>query len=729
VTDPAGAATGRRVRDDIEGLRALAVLIVLVDHAFPKVLPGGFVGVDIFFVISGYLIGRHLLQDIEARRFTFLGFYSRRARRIFPALVLVLISVWAVGWFVLSAREFLSLGRQIAAAAAFANNILLWSESGYFDAEALSKPLLHLWSLGIEEQFYILVPALLWLSSSQAHGSIRWVARLGAGSLLAAILLSKLDSTASFYLLHTRFWELAAGVVLAQIELKLRLEEPPSGNASAAPKHALLEIRLFSYLTLLCGIVVLGAAEHHGTVQGVIRDAGVVLTIALAALAALLAGIYQQSAWVRLCTWCAQHRASIGGVSSIAGIVMICASALFVGSANWPGAQTAFPVLGAALLIASTPAAPANRLLALKPAAFIGEMSYPLYLWHWPAIVFFRILDPDPGGVGACIPIAAAFALAWLTKTFIEDPIRFGKMAPARFRLPPLWPVVGALTIAGTVGLMTALDGGLPWRFPPSLRAIADWSDDTPSERWDESSCISKFAGGDDCTPNRRPGIPLLLLWGDSHAGHLSPGLQSIQTHRDFDVIRWTLAACPPTVIPLSTEVAACPERRAEVLRRLKYIKPDTIILGGAWERYMDFGASEPEVLGAIAETIRWLKSNNGASRIVVFGPGPTWHTTLPSDLFRYMAANRLTEIPARLGKVSEATWRLEAAMSAQAASQHVAYVSVLNFFCDQDGCLTVGDRSLDRPDLLYRDKDHLTASGSRRLVEYAAPQLFGEAN
>ena len=172
-----GTANGHVVRNDIEGLRALAVISVLVNHAFPGALPGGFVGVDVFFVISGYLIGRHLLQDIQANRFSILGFYSKRARRIFPALALVLISVWGAGWLVLSAPEFSTLGKQIVASAFFSNNILLWSESGYFDVAALDKPLLHLWSLGIEEQFYLLIPAMLWLGSLASAASVRWVAR------------------------------------------------------------------------------------------------------------------------------------------------------------------------------------------------------------------------------------------------------------------------------------------------------------------------------------------------------------------------------------------------------------------------------------------------------------------------------------------------------------------------------------------------------------------------
>jgi peptidoglycan/LPS O-acetylase OafA/YrhL len=175
--------TDHIVRRDIEGLRAVAVLAVVVNHIAPSALWGGFCGVDIFFVISGYLIGMHLLQDFRAGQFSFLKFYARRARRLLPALIIMLVVVWYCGWIILTEAEFASLGQHITAAALFANNVLLSSESSYFDAPSTAKPLLHLWSLGVEEQFYLLVPFLLWLGSRGNQGSIRWVAWLSVVSL------------------------------------------------------------------------------------------------------------------------------------------------------------------------------------------------------------------------------------------------------------------------------------------------------------------------------------------------------------------------------------------------------------------------------------------------------------------------------------------------------------------------------------------------------------------
>jgi peptidoglycan/LPS O-acetylase OafA/YrhL len=146
--------TGSGYRPDIDGLRAVAVLSVVIFHAFPGLLRGGFVGVDIFFVISGFLISTILIGNLRRGRFSLAEFYGRRVRRIFPALLLVLIASEALGWFTLLADEYQQLGKHTAGGAGFVSNFVLWGESGYFDSTAESKPLLHLWSLGIEAQFW-----------------------------------------------------------------------------------------------------------------------------------------------------------------------------------------------------------------------------------------------------------------------------------------------------------------------------------------------------------------------------------------------------------------------------------------------------------------------------------------------------------------------------------------------------------------------------------------------
>ena len=153
-----------KYRPDIDGLRAIAVLSVVGFHAFPSWVNGGFIGVDVFFVISGFLISGIIYENLDKGEFTFREFYARRIRRIFPALIVVMTACFAFGWFSLLADEYKQLGKHIAGGATFISNLLLWQESGYFDNSAETKPLLHLWSLGIEEQFYIIWPLLLWLT-------------------------------------------------------------------------------------------------------------------------------------------------------------------------------------------------------------------------------------------------------------------------------------------------------------------------------------------------------------------------------------------------------------------------------------------------------------------------------------------------------------------------------------------------------------------------------------
>jgi len=203
-------------RPDVDGLRAVAILAVLGFHAFPERVPGGFVGVDVFFVISGFLITGILLDGFAARSLTLATFYARRVRRIFPALVLVAFACGVAGWFLLLPDEYAQVGKHMAAGLAFVSNLALWREAGYFDSASETKPLLHLWSLGIEEQFYLLWPLLL--IGARRLGLRRLIAPvvlLGLASFLLGIFLLAPSPAAAFYLPFARFWELMAGALLS----------------------------------------------------------------------------------------------------------------------------------------------------------------------------------------------------------------------------------------------------------------------------------------------------------------------------------------------------------------------------------------------------------------------------------------------------------------------------------------------------------------------------------
>jgi peptidoglycan/LPS O-acetylase OafA/YrhL len=250
-----GKLTHPKYRPDIDGLRAVAVLAVVAYHAAPSLFPGGFVGVDIFFVISGFLISTIIFDNLRQGSFSFLTFYSRRIRRIFPALLVVLVACLTAGWFLLMTGEYQQLGAHIAGGAGFLSNFVLWRENGYFDNDATTKPLLHLWSLGIEEQFYILWPFLLWAAWRRKFAWLTVVILILAASFAWNIAQAATDPTADFYSPLTRFWELLAGALLAH---GLSNGRQPSWSGVARQGAA-----WFGALLLTAGFALVNAGDHY----------------------------------------------------------------------------------------------------------------------------------------------------------------------------------------------------------------------------------------------------------------------------------------------------------------------------------------------------------------------------------------------------------------------------------------------------------------------------------
>ena len=258
-----------KYRPDIDGLRAIAVISVVIFHAFPNFLPGGFIGVDIFFVISGFLISSILVKNLEKNSFSFLDFYSRRIRRIFPSLLLMLTAVFIVGWNTLSTGEFAQLGKHIAGGAGFVSNLIFWNESGYFDNSAHSKPLLNLWSLGIEEQFYLFWPLLVWIWWRFRYKFSSLIIALGISLFVLNIYLVRVDVTADFYCPLTRFWELLIGAFLASNSI----------NKQAFNK-LIRNLLSFFGLTLICvGLIFLNGSTPYPGAWALLPTIGAVLII------------------------------------------------------------------------------------------------------------------------------------------------------------------------------------------------------------------------------------------------------------------------------------------------------------------------------------------------------------------------------------------------------------------------------------------------------------------
>lgn len=233
-------------RPDIDGLRALAVLLVIGFHYFPDSIPNGFLGVDVFFVISGFLITGIILRGLEADTFTIMDFYERRVRRIFPALLVLLCAAIILGWFLLIAIEYKQLTNHISAAAIFVSNFLLWSEGDYFDNEAYTKPLLHLWSLAVEEQFYLIWPIVLMsLYRLSSKNTFIFILIFFSSSLLLQIILSVTNPTAAFYFPLARAWELMVGAILAYMTFHIRFA------------NLLLRVGELKHITSLVGFALL----------------------------------------------------------------------------------------------------------------------------------------------------------------------------------------------------------------------------------------------------------------------------------------------------------------------------------------------------------------------------------------------------------------------------------------------------------------------------------------
>ena len=233
-------------RPDIDGLRAVAVLSVVVYHALPPLMRSGFVGVDVFFVISGFLISSIIFGGLEHGTFSFADFYIGRVKRIFPALILVLVSTWAFGWFFLLTDEYKSLGRSMAAGSAFIANLYFWDDSSYFNGVTIFKPLIHLWSLGIEEQFYIVWPVLAW-SFWKARGSfLALTLMIATASFVANVYFIDADPTGVFYSPLTRAWELMVGSAMAYVGLHFR-DTLPSPSSSVRSLLSIAAMLLLGY--------------------------------------------------------------------------------------------------------------------------------------------------------------------------------------------------------------------------------------------------------------------------------------------------------------------------------------------------------------------------------------------------------------------------------------------------------------------------------------------------
>ena len=381
-------------RAEIDGLRAFAVLSVFAFHAFPGKLKGGFIGVDIFFVISGFLITSHILEKLDKGEFSFLDFFQRRIRRIFPSLIAVLSVSLVFGWFVLLSDEHALLGKHIASGAVFISNFVFADEAGYFDTAQELKPMLHLWSLAVEEQFYILWPLVLWIAWKLNFNLFVLTLIVFSASFLANIVWVDIKPTETFFWPFGRFWELFSGSLLAWFMVSKQ-------------KH----------LSYQRGMQVWTDKHTYHKVSTVLQPS------------------------------------MMRNLSSLFGMLLLALGVLIINKElPFPSFWALLPIFGALLVIYGGSQTRLSRLfLTNRLSIWFGLISYPLYLWHWPILSYLHIIeDMTPHRNSRIAAVFLSIFLAWVTYIFVEKPIRFGKLKEPIRTLS----LIVAMTFVGAVGFI-----------------------------------------------------------------------------------------------------------------------------------------------------------------------------------------------------------------------------------------------------------------------------------
>jgi peptidoglycan/LPS O-acetylase OafA/YrhL len=623
-----GRARTMKYRADIDGLRALAVVPVVLYHTGVPGFGGGFVGVDIFFVISGYLICGMIDEDISKQTFSIGNFYKRRVMRILPALFAMFLVTSFLAYIYFLPVELKDYAKSLASAVGSVSNVYFAEITDYFDAPAETKPLLHTWSLGVEEQFYLFTP-LLMLSAYRFFPK-RTKALFAAAAVLsfaAALLMSYRNTTFVFYLTPFRAWELLLGALLS-----IKLIPAPSGE----------------WQKNLCG------------------TAGLLLLLGV----------------------------------------------IFLGSPSTPLlVMTFLASISATLIIASSERGPSltGKLLSLRPMVFVGLISYSLYLWHWPLIVFQQtdgaFFRYSSTGATRLALIAAATGIAYLSWKFIEMPFRTGAKTTSKATIFGGASAATASAIA-FCGLVLLL-GGAPFRFPQRIVAIGAYLGYDPSSAFRAGHCYlatnrQQLDLAECMQPD--PKRPNYLLVGDSHAAHLWLGLSRAMP--DVNIMQASASACRPLIEPASSldAMRACPRLMHFVFDDfLVTHKVDKILLSASWK---------DEDIPALSSTLDILRTKG--FDVVVLGPIVEYGGALPRllvDEIRYDTPSFAREM--RTPGIGERDRALSRLVTAKGA----VYVSVYNSVCRDDHCDEFAQGDIP----LQFDAGHLTAEGSvevaRRLL------------
>ncbi|WP_432286150.1 acyltransferase family protein [Aminobacter sp. BA135] len=644
-------------RPDIEGLRAIAVGGVIAFHFGMSDLPGGFIGVDIFFVISGYLITRHLMQEIgRSGTVDLWRFYGRRARRLLPASLLVIASTLAAGYFILAPSEQQLYAKGALFASSYVINLWLlrWSFD-YFAADTASNPFLHFWSLSVEEQFYLLWPAFLLLVAWFRPGARSIALILGVIALVSFGVSAWMTSESqpwAFYFSPLRAWEFAVG-----------------------------------------GLVSLVVAER----------------------------------------WASGFRFS--PVMGWTGIALIVVAYLSVSETDpFPGFIALLPVAGTAMLLLSgarkSAVGPAS-LLSLPPFQWTGKLSYSLYLWHWPVIVYATILWPDLTLAGRLACLAVTAGLSFLSYRYVENPVRSNG-----------WLSAGSLRSLGLAALLTSLGVTLSYgaaqiaarSVGPEQMLIADSAARSSSARQIDSACVASLEQTKprSCSLGASKPQKTIVLFGDSHADHWSTPLAKIAETNNWRLVTYLKSSCSVAAVPtwnvrLMRAYSECDAWRQTAMKEIASLKPDAVIVSQFSYSYV-----ENDVNGGLEHLVSrdvWaggLRASLAALRktgaeVVLLRDVPVHKSYLDRCVARSLWQGRSSTVcdTPRREAIDERVSKTE--QVASAGLDGVRYVDLTELFCNDTTCpAMIGGK------LTFRDRHHIATPFAATLAGSMQRAIFG---
>lgn len=650
-------------RPHVDGLRAIAILIVVLYHAHVPGVGGGFVGVDVFFVISGYLIIGLLSREFEQTgTLSLAGFFERRVRRLAPALMLVLATTLVLGsiYLVPIGGEQQGLARSAIATVLLVSNLYFSHfTGGYFDSPTETQPLLHTWSLSVEEQFYLFWPLVVLAAGRLAlrrglvpMRAIAWALAILFGlSLALSLWLTTANPQSAFFSAPTRAWEFAVGGLVFFL-----LRQPPSWIQSGAE-----------------------------------RSGGFVASVGLFCIALAATRFYSAMAFP----------------GYLAGLPVLGAAAVIVGCIQAPKSVVA-------------------RLLSWRPLVAIGLVSYGWYLWHWPLLAIARAHTLGEMGPLATLAVCVmSLGLAALTYLYVERPIRL-KRVPLMATRPRAF-LVGATAMVGVIALSAALGAYAKYVWPaqPANRSMRDALGEMRKVRA-ECGQSRPYAGTlverPDCDSPVGSGSPQILVWGDSHASVLIPLVSKFAAqHATAMRIRY-MPECPPFQDYSPTLVGVyrsrgCEEFNRDVLAEIETMRSrglQSVVIAARWGAYLQ----NPEAAAVAQEGLR--KTLRELQRIgvqtVVSAPPPEMPHESPACLARRsIAACGTDRASAERNRASV----LEMFSVSIGTSQQVRIVDPFDALCAGDSCAPIIDGTV-----MFSDAHHLSEAGSMKLLPAYAPAL-----